>query len=215
MLRMFPALAALAAVVCTGFVHGFLTDRWVVAAAPGEWAARMDRMPPLVGDWEGRIVKMERPGGNGVAGMLHMIYRNRQTGKEVTLFLVCGRPGPVSVHTPDVCYGAAGYNVVSRGRFAGPAEAPAEFWTAQLSKTQAADQLLLRVFWAWSDNGDWKAPEKWDPRLVFAHCPALFKLYLIREMNAPDEPLDTDPCVDLMKELLPRLQQSLFGGSEG
>ena len=39
------------------------------------------------------------------------------TGKVVTLFLACGRAGPVCTHTPDVCYAGSGYEVEKPKRF--------------------------------------------------------------------------------------------------
>jgi len=217
MLRIIAPLVAVSAVVASGAVHGIWTDRWAIAEEPATWAAKLDLVPAVVGDWEGRVIKVNRIESGGVSGSLHSVYQNRRTGREVTVFLVCGRPGPISIHTPDVCYGAVGYEVVSRQPFAAPvgADAPAEFWTAQFRKNQSTDQSLLRIFWSWSGNGEWKAPRDREPRYAFAHCPALFKLYLIREMNSADDPLDNDPCVDLMKQLLPQLQRSLFGNGEG
>lgn len=216
MLRVIPALAGISAVLASGFVHGMWTERWGVAAEPAAWAAKLDRVPAEVGDWQSRGGKVNPKEPGGISGSLQSVYRNHRTGKEVTVYLVCGRPAPVSIHTPDVCYGAAGYEVLSPAPFALPAGAatPAEFQTALFRKKQAADQTLLRIFWSWSSNGEWMVPEK-GPRRAFASCPALFKLYLIREMNSSDDPLETDPCVDLMKQLLPQLQQSLFGAENG
>jgi len=35
---------------------------------------------------------------------------------------------------------------------------------------------------------------------------------VIRELARPDEAMDGDPCIDLMRQLLPELQRSLFAG---
>ncbi len=216
MLRIIPPVIAVAAVLATGVVHGVWTERWGVAAEPAAWAAKLEQVPAVVGDWESRDAKVNQNESGGVSGTLHALYQNHRTGKEVTVYLVCGQPAPISIHTPDVCYGAAGYEVLSPAPFAVlvGAPAPAEFQTAVFRKTVASDQTLLRIFWSWSGNGEWRVPKE-GPRRAFAWHPALFKLYLIREMSSSDDPLETDPCVDLMKHLLPRLQQSLFGNGEG
>ena len=52
-----------------------------------------------------------------------------------------------------------------------------------------------------------------DPRFAFAGQEALFKLYLIREVPVPDESLDDDPCVELMRQLLPAMRTTLFDPS--
>ncbi len=188
MSRIFPALTAALAMIACGVVHGLWTDRWQIASEPGLSAAKLRQK---------------------VAGSLFHRYTNRRTGKTVTAFVVCDRPGEIAIHTPDVCYEAAGYEVSKPAQFA-PRMAGAEaatFWTARFHKKRAGDASELRIFWSWNAGQGWQAAD--DPRLAFARFPALFKLYLIRETSG-DEPLADDPAVDLMKHLLPELQRVLF-----
>jgi hypothetical protein len=51
------------------------------------------------------------------------------------------------------------------------------------------------VFYGWSANGAWEASD--HPRLAFASNPVLFKLYVIRELAVPYEPLEGDLAGDL------------------
>src|SRR5262249_2096079 len=87
----------------------------------------------------------------------------------------------------------------------------AEFKTARMVRQKAGEETKLRIFWAWSASGTWSAPD--DPRLPFARQTALYKLYLIRELNRPGETLEEDPSIDLMRQLLPELQRALFSGA--
>src|SRR5262249_26693898 len=122
-----------------------------------------------------------------------------------------GRPGPVSIHTPDVCYGASGYTVGANSQFTTPADVaapPAQFKTALMSQTKVAGQTQLRIFWSWSANGTWQVPD--DARSAFARHPVLYKLYLVRELMNANEPVEEDPCVELMRQLLPELKRSVF-----
>ena len=50
----------------------------------------------------------------GIKGCVYRRYRNPRTGESVSVLLVCGRGGPISVHTPDVCYAGAGYRPTAR-----------------------------------------------------------------------------------------------------
>ena len=125
--------------------------------------------------------------------------------------LIGGAPGPISIHTPDACYQASGYEVepVTHYSFSSAAgSSPAEFFTTQMVKRRSAEQTHLRIFWSWNSAGTWSVPE--SPRLAFAQCPVLYKLYLIRETGAPGEVTDGDPCVRFMQRFLPELQQALF-----
>lgn len=210
--RILPIPTALTAVVVCGVVHGLWTDRWASAEEPAALAARLDSIPLEIGDWRGEALEQNARPVREVMGHLYRRYVNRRSGDTVTVALVGGRPGPVSVHTPDACYGAHGYEVSTRTKYVLPQEGTkpgAEFWTAQFLKTRAAGRTQLRIFWAWSAEGDWDIPD--NPRVAYARRPLLYKFYLIREMSTPDQPLaPDDPCLDVMRLLLPELQKSLF-----
>ena len=65
--------------------------------------------------------------------------------------------------------------------------------------------------WSWSAGGGWKSPD--NPRLTFARSRALYKLYLIREMSAPDERIEGDPSLEFVQAFFPELERALFAGS--
>jgi hypothetical protein len=173
----------------------------------------LGQVPLEVGDWQAEPLAFNERETEAISGRLYRRYVNRLSGSVVTVALVSGLPGPVSIHTPDVCYKANGFKVASpiKYRYAGGLGVPAaEFLTADLQKIQAADAIHQRIFWSWTTNGTWSVPD--NPRWQFAAEPVLYKLYLVREMSAADEPLEEDPCIDLMRRLLPQLHGVLFTG---
>jgi hypothetical protein len=204
----YPA-TALIAVLASGVVHGLLTDRWKPALEPAEQAARLPLVPLVLGDWVGQDIETDSRQVGPVAGYLHRRYLNRQTGAGVTIYLVCGRPGPVCIHTPDICYTATGHEIVSQERLNLPPDVgEGEFLTAKLRRSSSTEDQRLRIFWSWSDGNAWAVPD--SPRLEFARRPVLFKLYLLREEAAGQlaqsdkaSSLMNDPCLDLMRLLLP------------
>jgi hypothetical protein len=197
--------AALAIVAC-GTVHGLWTNRWQLSDEPARSAAKLRDVSLVLGDWEGEVGKEHL--AKDMAGALFHRYRNRKTGQVVTVFVVCDRPGPVSIHTPDVCYEAAGYEVSKPARFTAPGDEDISFWTARFHKKRSADGAGdLRIFWSWNAGQGWQAAD--DARLSYARFPALYKLYLIYELPG-DENLADGPPVQLMKQLLPELQRALF-----
>src|SRR6516162_5920447 len=104
MTKWFVAVTASAALVASGLVHGFWTDRWMPPADVARATERLDDLPLEIGPWKGHKVEI-KPGqaGAGVAGFIQRRYENVQTGASVAVAVVCGRPGPVSIHTPEVC----------------------------------------------------------------------------------------------------------------
>lgn len=213
MKRLITFSLVILAIVASGVVHGMWTDRWGAPLDVAAVATRIGEIPDDLGDWQGQPLEQDSRPPKGVAGHLHRRYVNRRNGETVTVAIVGGRPGPISIHTPDACYGANGFEVATRTRYAlphEPGEPAAEFWAANFQKNRASERTQLRIFWAWSCDGTWQATD--NPRLTFAREPILYKLYLIRELMSPDQPLSPeDPCVALMQQLGPELQKVLFG----
>jgi hypothetical protein len=118
-----------------------------------------------------------------------------------------GRFGPLSVHTPDICYGASGYVVQGSQK---PFEiktadgSVARFWTARFVKPGAADAPSLRIYWSWNPGDSWQAPA--NPRWTFRMKPVLYKLYV----TTRDEAAEADVAVAFLRDWLPRLDQALF-----
>jgi hypothetical protein len=205
---------AIVAVLVTGIVHGVWTGRWAISDEPGASVARLPNVSMELGDWQGQTLDAESQQLGDASGCLLRRYTNKFTGASVTVFLLCGRPGPVAIHPPDSCYAAGGYEVLTPSHFKAPAEAgaaAAEFRVARMRKKRAGEQSQLRIFWSWNDGNGWRVPS--NPRWTFAWSRVLFKLYLVRELSDFEEPLDDDPGIDLMRRLLPELDEVLFSSS--
>jgi hypothetical protein len=212
MSRLLPLGLMLIVVTASGTVHGLWSGRWNVLEGPERAAARLVQLPLTVGDWDGRAGELDGRQMTlaELSGARMCEYVNRRTGSVVSTLLVCGRPGPVSVHTPEICFGGIGYELTAtRVRWTEPSLSPgAEFWVCDFHKPRAISPDRLRVFYAWSVNGDWSAPE--SPRLAFFREPALYKLYITRKMLKADEPLEDDAAIDFLKVFLPQVHKSVF-----
>ncbi|HMF12322.1 MAG TPA: exosortase-associated EpsI family protein [Gemmataceae bacterium] len=214
MKRTVVTAVAITAVLATGIVHGIWTGRWEVTDEPGASVARLPNVSMELGDWQGQTLDAESQQLGDASGCLLRRYTNKFTGANVTVFLLCGRPGPVAIHPPDSCYAAGGFEVLTPSLFKAPAEAgatAAEFRVARMRKKRVGEQSQLRVFWSWNDGNSWRVPA--SPRWTFASAPVLFKLYLVRELPDFEEPLDDDPAIDLVRKLLPELEKVLFSRS--
>ena len=213
MLRLFPAWLGVALVVAFGLAEGLWANRWRTSDAPQRAAERLAEVPLTVGDWQGEARELDarQVAMAEVSGHLWRRYVNRRTGAAVTVLLVCGPPGPVALHPPEICYAGAGYRLVAeKVRRAVPVEAlpaPPEFWVARFQLDGAVPRPL-RIYWAWNGGGGWEASD--NPRVAFARAGALYKLYVIRELSRPDEPPEADPAREFMKSFLPQLQGRLF-----
>jgi len=207
MLRMSSGFVAVGILLFSGLCHGHLTDRWRGGTA-ADMNPVLEQVPAAVGDWEGAVLA-DYKAPPGYHGSLARRYQNRRTGEAVTILLMCGPPGLVSVHTPDVCYGASGYEVEKPVRESVPLEGAdaATFYASNLVKSKSAERTSLRIYWAWNAAGAWTVAD--NPRLTFAGRQTLFKLYVLREANEA-RPAPQDPCVQFLRAFLPEAQRILF-----
>jgi hypothetical protein len=209
--RPLPILIVLSVIVLCGIVDGFWTDRWTVAEELQTATAKLATVPMTIGEWDGRSQEIDpRALAIGeVAGYVRRLYVNRRTGSTVTLFILCGRPGPLSVHLPESCYGGAGFEEVGgRSKYNEPGPPAADFWVYRFQKREAAVPEYLRILCSWGAAGAWRAADA--PRLEFSHLPTLYKMYIVRQLPRLDEPLTDDPTVEFIRVLLPELEKSLF-----
>jgi hypothetical protein len=212
MVRLFATGAAVTALLFSGVVHGLWTGRWDSVEDLQAALTQLQGLPLAIGEWRGEDLKQSAPRGEAIV-VLARRYLHRGTGQAVTILLACGRPGPVSIHTPDVCYAASGYEVESPTRREVPAGdgLTAEFFTARLTRTRATEQTFLRIYWSWHAAGAWQVAD--NPRLAFSSQQRLYKLYVLREMARPNESLEGDPCAAFLSVLLPELKRGLFNPS--
>jgi hypothetical protein len=208
--RFFSAVTGLALVIGSGLGYGLLTGRWSPSAEIPDMSEQLERLPLEIGEWRG--TKVDLPDTRAIVPVLGRIerrYTNVRTHDLVTVSLVCGDPGPICIHTPDVCYGSSGYQIGKCRKFGPPRMDATEFWVTDAEKEKSTEKLRLRIFWAWNNGEGWKAAD--NPRLEFAsRHKLLYKLYLVRELPVAGDALEDDPCADLMRQLLPELNRTLF-----
>jgi hypothetical protein len=203
---------ALIIIIASGIAHGLCSDRWSTAEELPAAVARMDRLPTTLDDWDGSDVELE-PGATQraeIAGSLVRRYVQRSTGQEMLVMLVCGRPGPISVHTPDVCYQGAGYRMAgnrARQQVALPSGETVPFWKASFVKESFPGKDELRIWWSWHAGGAWQTAG--EPRLAFARFPVLHKLYVIYRVSWRDRSA-ADPTPAFAQRLLAELKRTVF-----
>lgn len=202
-------LAACGILIAAGVAHGLRSDRWGSTADVAASAARVADLPSRVGDWEGAAVEINPRDltVSRAAGIAARRYTHRYSGSAITVMVITGRPGPVAVHTPDVCYTGAGF-------VPGPSEVRtlpdgAKGWTATFTKPGPTPDVL-RITWAWSEGGDWVAEAA--PRTAFAGAPVLHKLYVVRPVAPGDDAAADAAEVEFLREFLPALRTRVGPG---
>ena len=216
MTRYLPIVVVVGLLAADGYVHGLWTNRWQTTSHLLESAiARIEAVPMAFGDWEGEAMKpfseriVEQA---GFAGYISRRYTNRQNNSAVTILLACGRPGPLAVHTPDVCYRGSGYETAKtiKKHSEKSGDVTVEMWKAHFVKPNAATPMQLQVLWSWNAGASWQAPD--NARFAFAGNPVLHKLYVIQEFNGNDEQ-SGKTCSEFLSQFIPELNRKLFDKS--
>lgn len=209
MFRLLPILTAFGLIVAAGVVDGIHSHRWTPNTALADGAAKIADFPLSIGDWDGQAIPIDprQLAMIEASGYAHRRFKNRRNGNEVTMMLLCGPSGTMAVHTPEVCFGGAGFNALgSPTRFTPTSDPSSRFWMQRFQK-QGPVPIKTRVYYAWSTDGNWKAPD--NPRFEFANAPALFKLYILREESRDSDQLENEVASDFLRVLLPKIRSMI------
>jgi len=216
MSRIIPLLVGLGLLLASEFLHGRWTNRWTTSGALEAACARLPKRDEslILGDWKGMPGSSIRDQDlviGEIAGYYYQVFTNSK-GYAIHVLIVCGRPGPIAVHSPEICLGGEGFDMEGakkRQSVAVPSlNQPAEFWVSQFYRYEGGIRRDRRQFWTFSPNGSWTADD--NPRLNFAGFPALYKIYVMRELSRKDEKLEEDPILDFIKFFMPEIQKRLF-----
>jgi hypothetical protein len=214
MLRSIVYVSAVLLLIANGALHGLWTQRWSGLTEQQVQAAaeRLACVPLKVGEWTGHRIETDSSLAEEIVGKnIAVRYVNRVSGQAVLVYLACGNTAAMELHTPVDCYPSQGYRKAGAEQrvslLANAGLNASEFKSVNFSKGEAPAETHLRVFWSWKDAGSWRTPR--NVGRAFRAAPYLFKCYAIRSLISPDEPLEGDPCTELLNDLIPELNRCL------
>lgn len=205
-------LVGVAVLLGGGIVHGFWTNRWRPSTELARAKDRLAELPDDVGDWKGTAYLQEADdlAITGAVAHYSRTFTDPATGDEVLIMLLAGKPSRMTVHKPEDCYRAAGYELVGEPvrLTVTPAGQPgADLWMGEFTRDDPSKgSSQLRILWGWFAADRWESPD--NPRWAFARRPVLYKLYVIRSVQGAP-PIQADPSVRLLGQLLPILTRTL------
>ncbi len=208
-----PARMVVAAIVLvtivSGVVQGTLRGRWGPPEDLRRAGQTLAHLPTSIGDWE---TQSEEPIEEVVATMLRCTgsifrtYVHRTSGQSVRVALVVGPPGPISVHTPEICFSSQDYTQqTERQRVpvrAADGSRDGQFWALSF-RPNNLNGVPLRVYYAWSADGlAWQAAE--NPRFSLSGRKVLYKIQLAGTVPRwqGTSAADGDPCKNFLEPFL-------------
>lgn len=212
-------LVVVAAILAVGtYVEGKLSDRWFGASSAKleRFTELVPQVPMEVGDWKAtndtELSKEEFAKTNCTA-YISRTYRNPE-GQSVNVYLVSGTGRHTTIHTPDWCYVGAGYDKIDdpqqyRIRTGEVVQdSDPEFLTTRFRKEDTRGVDEIRIFWTFSDNGQWAGPR--DPKNEFGGRPAMYKIYFITNVAEVGMDIESNPTTSFVKEFIPAINDILF-----
>jgi Protein of unknown function (DUF3485) len=194
-----------------GYVDGLRANRWGVQVDFGPAAKSLRELPPQIGDW--RLSSSQELDADvrrilQCAGHVNCTYANSK-GDAVNVAIVLGPSGPISVHTPEICYSSRDFDIAQEAATVQvrPEQSPDEAFWALTMKSKSPGGGLLRVYYAWSLGQEWQAP--YQPRFAYGGQPLLYKIQLASLVASESLQSGRDPCLEFLKDLLPVLDKVL------
>ena len=211
--RYLPAAVAIVLLGAAAVVQGVWTERWETFPELDIYAQQLNKVPMQIGEWIGEDAESTETSKRmleiaGAVGSLARVYRNDRN-EMVQVFIVCGRLYDIFAHTPYRCYPAAGFEsngeIVKKSVDIG--KGVADFKSAMYLKSEPGGNQNLRVYWSFSADGPWIAPEQ--HRWEFAGARALYKLYIVAPSATSEILVDKNPAIDFMHDFIPELDRAI------
>lgn len=210
--------------LATGLLQGKMTNRFGLPEDMNEAAHKLENLRKVLespkfsfgerGQW--RMVKSSKMANLVVETLECREYLNASfvnsevPSLQINGFIILGPPGPVAVHTPEICYSSKDYDITDereRVRIFPKGPQEDEFWGLTLRSKQV-DADILRVYYAWTSEGPWTAPD--IPRITYGGGSKLYKMQLAVKLP-PDAKLEQgDACQEFLKAFLPVVNGQLF-----
>jgi hypothetical protein len=200
------ASAVILLTVVSAVVAGRLSNRWGVSATAQKAAARLLETPQNVGDWIDPEELALSPVAQDVLEHPTYLERRYVRGSDVVVVAVLvGAPGPIAVHTPEICYSSREY-VIKEDRKRVQFDFGRHSLWSTLFQSRSLDAPLCQVVYGWSDGGQWTAPE--DARWKNIGKSHLYKIQAAAYSGSAERQPD-EVCQEFLEAFLPVLSQHL------
>lgn len=213
--RQYPIaiLLVMGLTLVSGAVVGKMSNRWGPSQESLAAAKKLEEVPERFGNWE--LLSSGSMNESDVkmlecSGYISRSYVNQESGEVVKVFVILGSPGPISVHTPEVCYSSRANKSLETRKSVTVGASSDQFWAMTFERTDLnAD--LVRIYYAWTPGNHWVASE--NPRISLASCRHLYKIQVESYLPAGADLANSDPCKSFLEEFVPAMKNYLIDGS--
>ncbi|GAC1465104.1 MAG: hypothetical protein NVSMB9_04380 [Isosphaeraceae bacterium] len=210
----FRVLLVCAILLGSAGVRAWQTRRIEAGLAEGRHKPRIDlaQIPMTLGPWIGETTKIDAQiaRGTGADQIVTRRYVNQNTGVAIEIILLYGPAVDVYLHSPEVCYPAAGYTQVggSDERLISTLNGKAPFRSLVYARGEETQAESQEVYYCWWYNGRW-TPDVGKQK-HFERIPSMYKVHLARRVSERELRDVGNPCEALLQELLPEMERRML-----
>lgn len=168
-----------------------------------------------VGRWEAKesresVLDPEIARVAGSSDSLIRTYVDKKTGVAVVVLILYGRAGPVTAHTPEVCYSSQGYDQLEKFDLDLPGTNQGTIRLRSLLFTKKGGQegAQQEVFYAFRSEGRW-SPDVEGRWKTLETNPPVFKIMIQRRLAERERRNVNNPCIQFLAEMLPALERRI------
>jgi hypothetical protein len=207
------SIVAFLLTLASGYIQGSLSNRWGISNVQRQMGERFTSFPANFGDWE-----MKKSGKLGSDSLNQLVpygyfqrdYVNRKSGAAINVLALLGSCGPISVHTPEVCFASRDHQQLGeRLKLAIGRDGKNSIWKTTF-RLSGVDAQVLNIYYGWSAGEAWVAAE--NPRFSFSTRQFLYKVQITNsavENGSADNDPANDPALQFMEDFIPALQKHM------
>lgn len=186
-----------------------------------KFGQRMADLPTSYGDW---VFEREKPVDEGqirtakITQYQSRVFRNKNTGEMVSIFLSTGPRGDICIHTPVECNPAAGFvevlpdtqtcEVFQLDASGEPKQNLGSFVWQRFRNPKL--NIEREIWWSYNETGKWEGEK--NPRMAFTK-PGIYKIYVEEEKNPKADPTlkkKEPPQQAFLRAFIPEANKRLF-----
>jgi hypothetical protein len=207
-------LLTVALTIAVGILQGSLSNRWGASDSQRQSGLKLESFPKKFADWQ--MEKAEELDQNSLDqlqpyGYLQRVYKNRKNDALVSVTVLLGPNGRISVHTPEVCFAGRNHEQIGeRVKIRIPdKEGKDSIWKTSF-RLQGVDAKQKNIYYGWSSGSHWDAAD--NPRISYATKPLLYKIQLSNDVSVESSKQaipSADPAIQFLTDFFPVLQDYL------
>jgi hypothetical protein len=190
-------------------VQGHLSNRWGPQPELARAVAAVNQLPSELGDWS--VTSRAEPLSPYVcrtlklAGHLHRIYEQTDSGRRVALLLLVGPGGPLVRHPPELCYESLDNRLLDSQTMTVTIDGQEHHFRLLRYEAAPGREQDFAVVYSFGCRQRWDVPG--SPRLSYGGEPALLKLQLLIDGRHDRRESTVRALSDFLRQLVPAINQ--------